>query len=183
MTQEKILLHACCGPCMIYPVEVLQEQGFEVVALFYNPNIHPLKEYLRRRQGVLEIAEHLDIKVIFKDDEYDPVQYFRHVTFRENMRCYFCYQMRLERTFSIASRGRFDYFSTTLLYSKIQNHQQITDLGESLAGGGRLRFYYSDFRQGWKYGVEKSKELGIYRQDYCGCVYSEMERFRRELDK
>ena len=181
MTRPKILLHICCGPCAIYPVEELQKQGFDPVGLFYNPNIHPLQEYLRRKQGVQEVADHLGIKVIFRDEEYDPEKYFRHVVFRENMRCYHCYQMRLERTYSIASRGKFDFFSSTLLYSKFQKHERIVELGRSLAGEGKLRFYYLDFRQGWKYGVDKSKEWGIYRQQYCGCLYSEVERYSKEL--
>ncbi len=181
MSKEKVLLHICCGPCAIYPVQELLQEGYQVIGLFYNPNIHPLKEYLRRRQGVVTVSEHLGFRVIYKDDEYDPVYYFRQVVFREQNRCFHCYQMRLERTFSLAKRGKFDYFTTTLLYSKIQNHDRIAGLAEDISGGSQVRFLYRDFRQGWQVGIELSHEWGVYRQQYCGCIYSERERFQKEL--
>jgi hypothetical protein len=173
----------CCGPCAIYPGRILQEQGFEVVGLFYNPNVHPLREYLRRREAAAQVGERLGIKIIFKDDEYDPAEYLRRVVFREASRCFLCYQMRLERTAALARRGKFDAFTTTLLYSKHQKHDLIAGTAAEIAGGGRPVFHYCDFRQGWKEGIEKSREWGIYRQQYCGCIYSETERYRQELDK
>ncbi len=183
MSSPKVLLHICCGPCAIFPVQELNNQGYQVTGLFYNPNIHPLREYLRRRQGLVEVAERLRLKVIYKDEEYDPVQYIRRVAFREDSRCFFCYQMRLEKTLTIAKKGGFDYFSSTLLYSKRQKHDNIAALGQDLAGQGKVRFLYQDFRQGWTQAIETSKEWGIYRQQYCGCLYSEMDRYRGELEK
>ncbi len=177
---KKILLHICCGPCSITTVQTLQNQGFEVTGLFYNPNIHPLTEYVKRRDGCLEVAEKLDFKILLKDNEYRPQEWFRDVAFRENNRCFHCYARRLERTASIAKRGGFDCFSTTLLYSKFQKHDEIAGLGRDLEGG-KTRFLYHDFREGWKDGIEKSKAWGIYRQQYCGCLYSENERFHKEL--
>lgn len=152
-----------------------------VTGLYYNPNIHPLQEYLRRREGVALVAERLGIPVIFKDDEYDPQAYFRAVTFREPNRCAPCYALRLERTLSIARRGGFDAFTTTLLYSKFQKHEQIRTMGLDLAQGGGVAFHYADFRTGWSEGIAQSKEWGIYRQQYCGCLYSEFERYSSEL--
>lgn len=152
-----------------------------VTGLFYNPNIHPLQEYLRRREGVAQVAERLGIPVIFKDDEYDPQAYFRAVTFREPNRCAPCYAMRLERTLSIARRGGFDAFTTALLYSKFQKHGQIHSMGQDLAQGSGVAFHYEDFRAGWSEGIALSKEWGIYRQQYCGCLYSEFERYSSEL--
>ncbi len=178
---ERILLHICCGPCAIYPVQLLQNRGFEVLGLYYNPNIQPLREYLRRRDGARQVAEKLGIKLICRDEEYEPGQHLREVVFREPRRCYFCYRLRLERTVSIARRGRIPWFSSTLFYSKQQKHEQIHDLAKSLAGEGSPGFYYQDFRQGWSEGVETSKLWGIYRQEYCGCIYSEWERYKREL--
>jgi len=179
----KILLHVCCGPCALYPVRTLREAGFEVTGLFYNPNIHPLMEYKRRRDALREVAERLDLPVIYKDEEYDPARYFREVAFREANRCFHCYSLRLERTASIARRGKFDAFTTTLLYSKFQKHDVILQLGLDLAGGGDLKFHSQDFREGWKQGIDLSREWGIYRQQYCGCLYSEMERYQGELSK
>lgn len=179
----KILVHLCCGPCAIIPVQDLLDAGFEVTGLYYNPNIHPLQEYLRRRDGVAQMARRLNIPVIYKDDEYDPQTYFRAITFRESNRCQLCYALRLERTVSIARRGKFDLFTSTLLYSKFQKHDVIRTLGHDLSVGSGVGFYYADFRQGWSKGIALSKEWDLYRQQYCGCLYSEAERYAKELQQ
>jgi len=181
MAEKSLLLHICCGPCALYPVERLRQEGFRVVGLFSNPNIHPLQEYLKRKQAVLAAAETLELELIVKDEDYDPQAFMRRIAFREEQRCFFCYQMRLERTLSIARRGGFDAFSTSLLYSKRQNHERIADLGQAVAGGGQTGFVYRDFRTGWQEGIERSKSLGLYRQQYCGCLLSEFERFKGQL--
>ncbi len=178
---KRILLHMCCGPCSISVVRALLEEGFSVTGFFYNPNIHPLREYLKRREGAAETAARLGVPVIFKDGEYDPAVYLRETAFREANRCFHCYRLRLERTLSVARRGGFDFFSSTLLYSKMQKHEVIRDLGRDMAGAGKTAFLYRDFRAGWKEGIETSKAWGIYRQQYCGCIYSEYERYRGEL--
>ncbi len=181
MSDKRILLHICCGPCAIYPVRQLKQQGYEVVGLFYNPNIHPLTEYLRRREGVEQVAKRLSIQVIFKDQEYDPGTFLRRVVYREANRCFYCYHLRLERTLSIARHGGFEAFSSTLLFSKQQYHDRVASLGRDLAGGGQTRFLYQDFRAGWPEGAETSKQWGVYRQQYCGCIYSEAERYAKDL--
>ncbi len=177
----RVLLHMCCGPCAIAPARKLLEEGFEVTGFFWNPNIHPLQEYLRRREAAAEAAQRLGISVIFKDDEYDPRQWFRAVSFREENRCFHCYSLRLERAVSIARRGHFDYVTTSILYSKHQKHEMVRQLGEDLTAAGSVRFLYRDFREGWTEGITVSKEWGLYRQQYCGCLYSEGERYAREL--
>jgi len=177
----RILLHICCAPCAVYSVQALRAEGFEVTGLFFNPNIHPTAEYVRRRDTLRRFEQDLGIKVIYKDTEYDPSLYFREVTFREANRCFHCYRLRLEKSLFIARRGGFDCFSTTLLYSRHQKHEELAALGHDLAAGGKVRFLYRDLRIGWREGIEKSKALGMYRQDYCGCVYSEFERRRREV--
>ncbi|MUM77289.1 hypothetical protein GKC30_06560 [Pseudodesulfovibrio sp. F-1] len=177
---KRLLLHICCGPCAITTLGTLRHQGFEVTGLFYNPNIHPLTEYVKRRDGCLEVAGRLGVKVIVKDDEYDPKAWFRDMAHREANRCFLCYARRLERTAAIAEKGGFDGFSTTLLYSKHQNHETIADLGRDMARKS-APFVYHDFRQGWSEGIETSREWGIYRQQYCGCLYSENERHARLL--
>lgn len=179
----KILVHICCGPCAITPIQALLRAGMEVIGLYYNPNIHPLREYLRRREGVVQMAERLGVSVLFKDEEYDPQAYFRAVTFREPNRCLPCYSVRLERTLAIARRGKFDAFTSTLLYSTFQKHDVIRTLGRDLATGSGVAFHYEDFRAGWSEGIALSKEWGMYRQQYCGCLYSEFERYASELRK
>jgi len=178
---NRVLLHICCGPCSITVVQGLRAEGFEVTGLFYNPNIHPAAEYLRRREALAEVAARLDFPVIFLDKEYDPAVYLRETAFRENNRCFHCYRLRLERTLKVARRGGFAHFSTTLLYSKMQKHEVIRDLGRDLAGDAKTAFLYRDFRPTWNQGIELSKSFGIYRQDYCGCIHSEFERRRRDL--
>lgn len=180
---QRILLHVCCGPCAIVPVRRLQDAGWEVTALFHNPNIHPLTEYVKRREGARDVAHKFGLNFICKDDEYDPQTYFRAVSHRESNRCFHCYSLRLERAHSIAKRGRFDAFTSTLLYSKNQKHETIASLGRDIAGGGAPVFHYEDYRTGWQEGIDTSKKWGIYRQQYCGCLYSESERFRKELQK
>ncbi|MFW5792034.1 MAG: epoxyqueuosine reductase QueH [Desulfohalobiaceae bacterium] len=177
----KILLHICCGPCAITPVQTLRDEGHEVVGCFYNPNIHPLTEYLRRRDGLREVADRLGLQVIWLDREYDPATYLRRVAFREDNRCFHCYHLRLERSLSIARHGGFQAFTSTLLYSRHQKHDTIAGLGRDLASGKGVDFLYRDFRTKWQQGIEQSKSWGIYRQPYCGCVFSESERYQGRL--
>ena len=177
---KRLLLHICCGPCSITTLRALTESGYEVTGLFFNPNVHPLTEYVKRRDGCLQVAERLGIRVIVKDDEYDPKAWFRGVAFREDNRCFHCYAMRLERTAQIARKGGFDAFSTTLLYSKYQRHEEIAALGRDLSTEKTV-FVYEDFREGWQEGIDVSKRWDVYRQQYCGCLYSENERYRKEL--
>lgn len=172
----RILIHACCANCLLYPYRVLKEEFDEIYVLWFNSNIHPYGEYLKRREALMTLAGLKNLKVIYIDD-YDIVEFTRKVVFRETKRCLFCYHVRLERAASIAKKGNFDYFTTTLLYSKHQKHDLIREIGESVARERGVRFYYRDFREGWKEGIEESKELGLYRQNYCGCIYSEAERY------
>jgi len=174
----KVLLHICCGPCSLYPVEALRGEGFEVYGFFYNPNIHPYLEYLRRKQAVEKASRWLGLKMLWKD-EYQLKEWLRMVSFREEERCQLCYHLRLQETARYARRGKFDFFTTTLLYSKQQNQELISQLGESIAREQKVKFLFRDFRAGWKKGIEQSKKLGLYRQQYCGCIYSEYERFKR----
>jgi epoxyqueuosine reductase len=176
----KILVHICCGPCAVYPLKTLKERGYEVMGFYYNPNIHPLKEYLRRADSVNKAAEILGIRVISGHRDYNPEKFLRQMVFREEQRCSLCYQSRLERTRNMALKGGFDFFSSTLLFSKRQKHALVKSVGESLSRK-KSAFFYEDFRQGWGKGSEMALEMGLYQQNYCGCIYSEFERFRREL--
>ncbi|WP_291319277.1 epoxyqueuosine reductase QueH [Desulfonatronospira sp.] len=178
----RVLMHICCGPCSMYPATRLLEQGHEVTGFFYNPNIQPLQEYLKRREAAEQAARELGMKIIFQDQDVDPRVYLRQVAFREDKRCFLCHQLRLERTRSAARRGGFDFFSTTLMFSKMQPFEQICALGKTLETE-KCRFLDQDFRPGWKQGIERSRAIGLYRQNYCGCIYSEFERFKGSLPR
>ena len=175
----KILLHICCAPCAIYPLKILREGGSEVFGLFYNPNIHPYSEYKRRLDTLNEYAGDIDLRLITSDD-YPMEDFLRNVAFREQERCRYCYHSRLSYTAHVAKKGKFDAFTSTLLYSKFQDRNLIIQLGKSLAKERGIPFLDKDFSDGWKEGIDTSKELGMYRQQYCGCIYSEKERFYKK---
>lgn len=175
----KILLHSCCGPCAIFPLKTLRNEGHEVYGFFYNPNIHPYREYQQRLDTFKEFAAKTELEVIIKD-EYELEKFLREAAYREDIRCKFCYHMRLEETAKFAKKGKFDAFTTTLLVSPFQKHNLIKEVGEGIAEKYSIPFYYMDFRGGFKEGVESSKEMMLYRQPYCGCIYSERDRYRKE---
>lgn len=172
----KILLHICCAPCSIYPLEYLKNEGMSVMGFFYRHNIHPFTECLKREDTLKNYADDIDLKVIYQKD-YLLEHFIQSIAFREADRCRFCYHDRLNTTAKLARKGKFDGFSSTLLYSKFQNHDLIAETGEAVAKQNGLKFIYRDFRVGWKDGIRKSKELNMYRQPYCGCIYSEKERY------
>ncbi|MBF0468168.1 MAG: epoxyqueuosine reductase QueH [Desulfamplus sp.] len=174
----KLLLHMCCGPCSIYPLKSLESEKIEVTGFFYRHNIHPFSECSRRETTLMEYAENKGIKVI-SQNSYELESFIQSVAFREKQRCRFCYHDRFNSTAKIAKKGKFDAFSSTLLYSRFQNHDLIRQTGESVGQEQGVPFFYRDFRNGWKEGIEESKRLNMYRQQYCGCIYSEKERFYR----
>jgi predicted adenine nucleotide alpha hydrolase (AANH) superfamily ATPase len=174
----RLLLHICCAPCAIHPVGRLREEGMAVMGFFYRHNIHPFSECLRREEALKAYAEGSELQVIYQEG-YELERFLQHVVFRETERCNFCYHDRLRTTALMARRGRFEGFSSTLLYSKFQNHERIVAIGQAVGKSVGVPFVYRDFRPGWKAGIEASKKLGLYRQQYCGCIYSEKDRFYR----
>ncbi len=182
----RLLMHVCCGPCAIVPFRRLIGAGHEVSGLFYNPNIHPYQEFCRRleaaRQWAVCEAEREGLSMRF-DACYGIKAYLREVVFHEEERCLRCYAMRLRHIAEVAATEGFEAFTTTLLYSKYQNHQRIAEIGEEMARQYHIPFYYEDFRSGWQEGVDASIRLGLYRQPYCGCIYSEWERYDKGLRK
>jgi predicted adenine nucleotide alpha hydrolase (AANH) superfamily ATPase len=157
----------------------MREDSLEVMGFFYRHNIHPYTECERRQEALEAYAEQIDLKVIYQEG-YDLEEFIRNVAFREAERCNYCYHDRLRSTALIAKRGKFDYFSSTLLYSKHQKHELIRTMGDSIGKSVGVPFLYQDYREGWKEGIECSKQMGLYRQHYCGCIYSEKERFFKE---
>ncbi len=172
----RLLLHTCCGPCTLFPARTLRDSGWIVHGFFYNPNIQPYQEFARRLEAVRTIAGHLNLKWIIRED-YDLEQFLRQAAFRENQRCVFCYAQRVDETARLAKKSRFDAFSTTLLYSKRQKHELIRSLAEESSRRHGIPFHYEDFRVGWSEGQNEARGLGVYRQLYCGCIYSERDRF------
>ena len=148
----------------------------DVMGFFYRHNIHPYSECLKREETLTAYATDIALRVIYQEG-YDLEGFLQNVVFREKERCRYCYHDRLRSTALIAKRGKFDYFTSTLLYSKHPQHETIKSIGEAVGKSVGVPFYYHDFRIGWKEGIEISKRLGMYRQQYCGCIYSEKERF------
>jgi hypothetical protein len=175
----KVLVHICCANCAISPVEKLKEEGNEVVGYFFNPNIHPYQEYQKRLEALRQYSDRTGLNVIYRD-EYLLEEFLRNVSDRVQERCQHCYSIRLGAAAQEAKNKGFDAFSTTLLESSRQNHALIKETGERIGQEIGVPFYYEDFRRGWKRGVETSKAMGLYRQQYCGCIYSEKERFLKE---
>ena len=172
----RILLHICCGPCALFPLRTLRAAGHDVTGLFYNPNIHPYQEFSRRLDAVHEMAEQESLQMIVRN-EYDLEGFLAAVATDPGSRCGYCYASRLRATAAVAAEQGFDSFTASLLYSRYQRHEEIRTLGEQAGQEYRVAFHYEDFRSGWQEGIRVSKELGLYRQQYCGCIYSEKERY------
>ena len=177
-----ILLHTCCGPCAVYPLSVLENLNHSVTAYFYNPNIHPFKEFRKRLVTAEDFFKRQHIPSIM-DKNYGLKYFLRRVVHNEEKRCHFCYFDRLEKTVQTATNNGFDAFTSTLLYSKYQNHKKIIELCETLAEQYSISFFYYDFREGWQQGIDISKQLSLYRQPYCGCIFSEWERYDKSLKR
>ena len=177
----KILLHICCGPCTTFPLVELRHERHAIEGYFYNPNIHPFKEFERRLGAVMILAEQTGL-VVHYEKAYGLKEYLRAVVFHEEERCRRCYAMRLAATAQEAKRRGADAFSSTLLYSKFQRHELIRQVAEETAAAHDIAFYYRDFRPGWQEGIKLAKEMGLYRQPYCGCIYSEQERYDRSFN-
>ncbi len=176
----KLLLHTCCAPCLMVPYHNLLEKDIEVKGFWFNPNIHPFTEYEKRKGSLESFAQQAGVEVIWKD-EYRLEEFLRGVVFREDQRCAFCYHLRLTETAKYAQRGDFDCFSTTLLFSSHSQHGLIQEIGQQVAADYGVEFFYQDWRPQWKKALEYSKKYGLYRQQYCGCVYSEKERYLGNL--
>ncbi|MCW5206236.1 epoxyqueuosine reductase QueH [Desulfobulbus sp. F5] len=178
----KILLHVCCGPCTMYPLDFLRQQGHEVSGWFHNPNIHPYREFRRRIEALEEFARQKNFNVEI-DYTYGLRAFLRQVVFHEDSRCGLCYDLRLTPTAKRAAIQGVDAFSSTLLYSKYQNHSLLKNKGEALAKQHGIGFYYHDFREGWQQGIDASVAMNLYRQPYCGCIYSEQERYDKKMPR
>lgn len=172
----KILLHACCAPCLVHPLDDLRSEGHEITAVFFNPNIHPYTEYLRRLDAFTVYTRENNVRVLTEDCREGMEEWLREVAFRESQRCRICFNFRMDKIARLAEAKGFDAFSTTLLYSRFQNHELLKSVCEAVSEKYGIPFIYRDWRTGWNEGVRRYRKLGLYRQKYCGCVYSEKER-------
>ena len=173
----KLLMHTCCAPCSVYCIDNLREQNIEPTLYWYNPNIHPYKEYQARRDCLKDYANNIGITAIF-EEEYGLKEFCKNVIDDLENRCTnYCYKVRLEKTIQYAKQNGYDTFTTTLFVSPYQKHDQLKKICEELAQKYDINFLYIDFRSGFRQGQAKARELGLYMQKYCGCVFSEEMRY------
>jgi epoxyqueuosine reductase len=160
---------------LIYPAGELGKLGHELTSYYYNPNIHPYSEYARRREAWLVYCGRTGLATI--EEDYDYKNYLGQTIQAGDERCAICYRLRLTKTAAAAARGGYDAFSTSLLVSPYQKHDELKAVGETVAAEFGIEFLYQDWRSGFREGRRQAKELGLYSQKYCGCIYSEEERF------
>jgi len=173
---KKLLIHSCCAHCAAYTVKYWREQGYEVSAFWYNPNIHPYTEHQHRLEAMQSLAKTMSLPIIVAEG-YDIIDYFRGVVGHEPERCRHCFRLRLSRTAETAKDMGFDAFTTTLLISPQQKHELIKEAGEELARETGVEFLYADLRKRYSDSRHITKPMELYRQQYCGCIYSEWERY------
>lgn len=183
---KKVLMHVCCAPCFITIQEDIQENGMlidgkreevDLTAYWYNPNIHPKVEYERRKEAFINFCEIRKVKNVICD-EYDMTGFIKDAVEqvgenkKYNIRCKYCYYRRLENVFKYASENGYDIVSTTLTRSPFQNHEVINLVADELSKKYNVKYVYSDYRHTYYEGQKKAREMGLYMQKYCGCVFS-----------
>jgi len=163
---SNILLHTCCGPCTTYVHKWLSENGFEVTGYFYNPNIFPREEFEKRRQAMAHYAAANRFEIVYElnDRRTEPGN------------CENCYRVRLKKTAGFAKEHGYEYFSTTLLISPYQKHDALKKIGEEIENAIGVRFFYNDFRAGYRESQNLSREMNLYRQKYCGCGFDQIAK-------
>ncbi|NLF34702.1 MAG: epoxyqueuosine reductase QueH [Clostridiales bacterium] len=174
----KLLLHICCAPCSITCLDALREDGHDVTGFWYNPNIHPFTEYRARKDALADYAETAALPLV-QGGKYGLRPFVRAVCGDIDGRCAYCYRCRLEETARYAAEHGFDAFTTTLLVSPYQSRDGLLAAGERAAGQYGGVFLPQDFRPRFREGQQRARDLGLYMQKYCGCVFSEEDRFRR----
>ena len=170
------LLHICCAPCSVACVKLLREEGVEPVGFWYNPNIHPFQEYKARRDTLRQYAKDIGL-ALEEEDFYGLRQFTAAVAADSDRRCGYCYACRMERTAQYAAEHGFDAFCTTLTVSPYQDTPLIFETGEKLARAFGVKFAPYDFSPRYREGQDEARALGLYMQKYCGCVFSEEDRY------
>lgn len=178
-----LLMHTCCAPCSVYCIDTLRKEGIEPVLYWYNPNIHPYTEYSARRDCLKEYAKSIEVEAIF-EEEYGLDEFCKNVIGDLKNRCAnYCYRVRLEKTVKYAKEHGYDAFTTTLLVSPYQKHEVLKEVCENLSKEYEIEFVYRDFRIGFREGQKIARERGLYMQKYCGCVFSEEDRYSKKIEK
>ncbi|MDO4732119.1 MAG: epoxyqueuosine reductase QueH [Bacillota bacterium] len=175
----KLFLHCCCGPCAAGSIPQLQVAGYELFAWFYNPNIHPFQEHKSRRLSFVELMEQLGLEYAVNAD-YPLEIWLKQVASTPEKRCSYCYRSRLEAAAEEAANRGFQAFSSTLLVSPYQNQELIGKIGQEAAARFGIDFVFQDLRPGFRDGQADARERGLYMQKYCGCIYSEKERYAKK---
>ena len=181
--KKTLLLHSCCGPCSSYVISYLCDY-FDITILYYNPNISPFEEYLKRKEEQIKVIDELNrdlnANITILDCDYDNTLYNELINGLENepergSRCKICYRLRMEKTAATAKENNYDYFCTTLSVSPYKNANWINEIGNELSEKYNIKWLYSDFKKKdeYKKSIELSKKYNLYRQDYCGCIYSQ----------
>lgn len=179
----KLLLHTCCAPCSTYVVDKLRKDGFDdITAYWYNINIHPFTEYKARLDTLKMYAEKINMPLVINHN-YGIREFTKSVINNIDGRCVFCYESRLEETAKYAKENGYDSFTTTLLVSPYQNHEVLIEVANKMANKYGVKFLYRDFRVGFRQGQNKAREQGLYMQKYCGCVFSEEDRYSKQIEK
>ncbi len=182
---DDLLLHICCAPCSLYSWQALQEKGYNVSGYFFNPNIHPYREFSKRKETLRLLAQQ-EGKPVSIDERYlleDYLQLVAGVARYPEKRCPLCYQIRLEETARYAVKKGIKNFTTTLLISPYQKHELLKKVGREIAQKYGLEFVYEDLRPGFRESMRLAREKDLYRQGYCGCIYSEKERYHPSAKK
>ena len=172
----RLLLHACCAPCANRPIESLRQEGMAVTGFWFNPNIHPYTEYQARKSTLEAYAKEIGMKLVI-GGTYDLRPWIQHVADNIEGRCAYCYQVRMEETARYAAEHGFDSFTTSLLISPYQNHEAICAVARAMGGEYGVEFLYRDFRPLFREGQQFARDHGFYMQKYCGCVFSEEDRY------
>lgn len=179
----KLLMHTCCAPCSVYCIESLRNEGIEPVAYWFNPNIHPYVEYKTRRDTLIEYSKMINLELIINEN-YGLREFCQNVSDDIENRCSnYCYRVRLEETAKYAKEHGYDCFTSTLFVSPYQNHEALKSICEEMSKKYDIEFLYRDFRVGFREGQNKARELGLYMQKYCGCVFSEEDRYQKQIEK
>ncbi|PIZ55712.1 hypothetical protein COY23_04425 [bacterium (Candidatus Torokbacteria) CG_4_10_14_0_2_um_filter_35_8] len=178
---RKILLHICCAPCLTYTLKKLRNNKFKVEGYFYNPNIHGFLEYKKRLIYLLKYSKKVKLPLSVSREDYDNGlrKYFEFIGDHKDDRCPICYWIRLEETAKLAKKKKIKFFSTTLLISPYQDQELLKKIGGSIAKKYKLKFYYDDFKKGYRESRRMAKKEGLYMQKYCGCIFSEFEKYER----
>ena len=186
---KKILLHSCCAPCSSYVITFLSNY-FDITILYYNPNISPKEEYEKRKKEQIKLIKKLKTKnrLNFFDCDYDNDIYEKNIKGFEDApeggnRCHICFNLRLEKTAKLAKEYNYDYFCSTLTVSPHKNSKTINEIGEKISKNHQIKWLYSDFKknEGFKQSIELSKKYELYRQDYCGCIYSKKAKEKQDI--